>query len=606
MKLKNLKIVNAKDFERNMLKNLTTVECDILLGLAEKPYTSQRELSKDLGYSLGTVNQSIKVLKEQNYLDGFLRLTPQAVEEMNAGSPRTAIVLAAGLGLRMIPINTSLSKGLLKVNGEPLIERIISQLHEVGISKIYVVVGFMKEQYEYLIDKYGVELIVNRDYAFNNSIYSLNVASKHLSNSYIIPCDIWCRENPFRKRELYSWYMVSDELSPKSYVRVNRKNQLVYAAKHEYGNRMIGIGYLTGEDTKALQSNLKNLLKSELNYNLYWEDALKTKNGLSVSARTVDKNNYFEIDTYEQLRALDNRSDQLHSGVIELLAKTFGVSSDKITHISALKKGMTNRSFLFSVGDKRYIMRIPGEGTDKLINRKEEFSVYEVIKDKNICDNIIYLNAESGYKVTEFLSGARTCDAFCEADVKKCMRFLRAFHDMKLKVGHTFDIYKQLEFYESLWGTGESVYRDYAATKQNIYKLKDYIERHKKEYRLTHIDAVADNFLFFNEDGVEKIRLIDWEYSGMQDPDVDLAMFSIYSMYDKEQIDRLIESYYAEGVTKETRLKIYCYVALCGLLWSNWCEYKRSLGVEFGEYALRQYRYAKDFYKLVEEELANA
>ena len=49
--------------------------------------------------------------------------------------------------------------------------------------------------------------------------------------------------------------------------------------------------------------------------------------------------------------------------------------------------------------------------------------------------------------------------------------------------------------------------------------------------------------------------------------------------------------------------KIYCYIAACGLLWSNWCEYKRNLGVEFGEYSLRQYRYAKDYYRIVQDEL---
>ena len=50
-----------------------------------------------------------------------------------------------------------------------------------------------------------------------------------------------------------------------------------------------------------------------------------------------------------------------------------------------------------------------------------------------------------------------------------------------------------------------------------------------------------------------------------------------------------------------TRIKIYIYIAMCGLLWSNWCEYKRKLGVEFGEYSLRQYRYAKDFYRAAKE-----
>lgn len=105
---------------------------------------------------------------------------------------------------------------------------------------------------------------------------------------------------------------------------------------------------------------------------------------------------------------------------------------------------------------------------------------------------------------------------------------------------------------------------------------------------LTHIDAVPDNFLFVDKDGKEEIRLIDWEYAGMQDPHVDVAMFCIYSLYNKRQVDRLIAAYFTEGCNDETRIKIYCYIAACGLLWSNWCEYKRNLGVEFGEYSLRQ------------------
>ncbi len=588
-----------------MLRLLDRLEADILLYLKDKETRTQRTISKDLGCSLGAINQAIKALKEKKYLDNSLRLTEKSNEEIIRYSPQSAIILAAGLGLRMVPINNSISKGLLEIKGEPLIERVIKQLNEVGIFKIYIVVGFMKEQYEYLIDKYNVELIVNNDYAFNNSIVSLSLAMNYISNTYIIPCDVWCKDNPFRKNELFSWYMVSNELSLKSRVCVNRKKQLVIADKHDLGNRMIGISYISIDDAEMLKNNITELLKLDTNRGLFWEDALGLKDKYFLSAKIVNQSDYFEIDTYEQLRSLDSNSNQLQSKVIELLTGIFNVDASEVINISALKKGMTNRSFLFSVKGKQYIMRIPGEGTDMLINRKEEAAVYVVIKDKKICDNIVYLDPNNGYKVTEFLTGARTCDPLNIEDVKKCMSFLRSFHEEKLKVGHTFDIYNQIEFYESLWNGQKSVYRDYEQTKEKIYELKDMINKYKKDYCLTHIDAVPDNFLFINRNGKEEIRLIDWEYAGMQDTDVDLAMFSIYALYNKGQIDNLIKSYYIEGCSQETRLKIYCYVATCGLLWSNWCEYKRSIGVEFGEYALRQYRYAKDFYKIVKKELTN-
>ena len=84
-----------------------------------------------------------------------------------------------------------------------------------------------------------------------------------------------------------------------------------------------------------------------------------------------------------------------------------------------------------------------------------------------------------------------------------------------------------------------------------------------------------------------------------QDPHVDIAMFCLGAMYDKEEVDRLIDLYFEEdgGCDTVMRTKIYCYISVCGLIWSNWCEYERNLGVEFGEYSLYQYRFAKDYYR---------
>lgn len=151
-------------------------ECDVLTALIDEPFINQRILAESCGHSLGVVNRSIKNLMADGYLDERMNPTEKAHEELNRKSPRNAIILAAGFGMRMVPINTETSKGLIKVDGEPLIERTIKQLHEVGITEIYIVVGFMKEQYEYLMDLYGVELIVNPAYASKNNLYSVKLA----------------------------------------------------------------------------------------------------------------------------------------------------------------------------------------------------------------------------------------------------------------------------------------------------------------------------------------------------------------------------------------------------------------------------------------------
>lgn len=209
---------------------------DILNILLQEPFINQRILAEESGHSLGIVNRSLKELMQENYIDENICPTKKAVEEFNEKKPQRAVILAAGFGMRMVPINLEMPKGLLEVNGETLIERIIKQLHEVEIREIYVVVGFMKEKYEYLIDEYHVELIFNPEYASKNNLHSVNLVRDHLKNAYIIPCDIWCDRNPFQQHELYSWYMVSDLVDNHSNIRVNRKMELVTVPQKIGGN----------------------------------------------------------------------------------------------------------------------------------------------------------------------------------------------------------------------------------------------------------------------------------------------------------------------------------------------------------------------------------
>ncbi len=575
---------------------------DVLAALREKPYTTQRSLVNRCGYSLGGVNRSLQVLTQAGYLNENRALTAKAEAVFAERKPKNAVILAAGFGMRMVPINMESPKALVEVKGQRLIDRLICQLQEAGITDITVVVGFMKEKFEYLIDTYGVTLAVNPDYAGKNNLHSLLRAKNTLANTYIVPCDIWCRENPFRTQELYSWYMVTDKTDPDSTIRVSRKLELVSAGENTPGNQMIGISYLLRDRSAALAQELSRLADTEGGDDAFWEDALFAKNAPAVEARVVSREDVVEIDTYEQLRELDSGSSQLQTDAITTIAHAMEVQPEQITDITVLKKGMTNRSFLFNCKGKKYIMRIPGEGTDQLINRREEAAVYRQLQGKDICDDIVYINPDNGYKITAYLEGARVCDPDNVEDLRRCMEKLRAFHEQGLQVAHTFDIFRQIDFYESLWNGESSVYDDYEKTKQQVFSLLPYIEKHKLPFVLTHIDAVPDNFLFVGDE----IRLIDWEYAGLQDPHVDIAMFCIYSLYDREQTERLIDLYFPEGCQKADRVKIYCYIAACGLLWSNWCEYKRLLGVEFGEYSLRQYRFAKDYYRIAVREMEDA
>ena len=566
--------------------------------------SNQRELAEKLNWSLGLVNKVVTSLRYDGFLDEDLVLTKKAKILLENSRPKNVIILAAGYGLRMVPINQNKPKALLTVDGQPLIERQIEQLHQVGITDITIVVGFMKEAFDYLTDKYNVKLVYNKDYAIKNNLYSLACVSAKISDTYIVPCDLYCLTNPFDKYENYSWYMVNELIDENSPVRVTRTGLLDYSKNQKSGNTMTGIAYINADDALILKDRIKELCADKENDNEFWETALFEKTDIEVAAKVVKSTEVVEINSYEQLRDLDCYSTELQNESISVICKVFGCSNEDINDINTLKKGMTNRSYIFSVKDKRYIMRIPGEGTEQLINRKEEAEVYNTIKGYNVCDELFYINPDNGMKISAFVENSRCCDAQNEDDLKKCMKKLRKFHDLKLKVNHEFNIYEKIDFYESLW-TEKSIFQDYEQTKKNALSLKAFIDSCNPDFCLTHIDAVPDNFLFSTtEGGNEEIQLIDWEYAAMQDPHVDIAMFCIYSLYtERSEIDRLIDYYFDGKCSLKNRIKIYCYVALCGLLWSNWCEYKRQLGVEFGEYSLMQYRYAKDYFKIATEEM---
>ena len=114
--------------------------------------------------------------------------------------------MAAGLSSRFAPISYERPKGLLKVRGEVLIERQIRQLHEAGVENVVVVVGYMKEYFYYLEDKFDVKIVINRHFADRNNNESLWLVRELLGNTYICSSDDYFEENPFERHVWGAYY----------------------------------------------------------------------------------------------------------------------------------------------------------------------------------------------------------------------------------------------------------------------------------------------------------------------------------------------------------------------------------------------------------------
>ena len=563
----------------------------VLAVVVSHGYENHKSIMQRTGYSLGLVNSALKKLVSEGYLDSAYAPTEKTKNHMESAKPRRAVILAAGMGLRMTPINR-FPKGLLQINDEPIIERILKQLQSVGIQEIHIVVGYQRESLEYLTDKYGVRLIQNNDFAKRDSLHSLRLAVDKLSNCYIIPSDVWFAQNPFHEYEFFSWYAVSEFIDEESYIRLNRKMELTYTGDESGGNTMIGLCYLREEEAEKVREEIIRLDRLKVNARETWEKALFVGNKMLTNARTMLGQSAFEVKTYEQLRELDSESRNLRSKRIRLISEVFNTEPDAITDISGLFKGMTNHLMRFSVEDKPYLLRVPGEGSGELTNRRQEVDVYSVLSEKKMTDKVVYFSPADGYKITEFWPDARACDPASAQDVAACMKYLRELHGMKLEVSHSFDFMEKLKEYEDLCG-GSFLYTDYEETREKVAELDKLLDMLPKESCLCHVDAIADNFLFVGE----SLYLIDWEYAGMCDPRADIAMFCIYADYDKEAIDRTIDLYYQGSATDIDIVVVYAYVAIGGFLWAVWCDYKDKMGVNYSQYAIKQYRYAKQFYR---------
>lgn len=281
------------------------------------------------------------------------------------------------------------------------------------------------------------------------------------------------------------------------------------------------------------------------------------------------------------------------------LSNIFKVQTENIVHIAPVKKGLTNDSFTFSIkGDGKYVIRIPNVDTASLVNREQEATVYKAIRELHISDDVVYLDAITGVKVTKFIESAHNLEVSNQGELSLALDKLKLLHTSNIKVPHTFDLFSMIDKYEGLRGK-ESFFQQYVVTKANILKLLICINDVDREYCLCHIDANCDNFLITDD---KEVRLIDFEYAGMQDPNLDIAMICLYSQLDRNMIDVIIDTYYGERVDDRTRYLIYAYIAIGGFIWSIWCEVKEGSRVLDNKYACSQYEYAKEYFQIVYEE----
>ncbi len=518
---------------------------------------------------------------------------------------KNAIILAAGKSNNFAPFTYEKPKGLFIVRNEVLIERQINQLIEAGVKNIYVVMGYMKEKFFYLERKYPeVTLLINNTYGYFGNIYSLYVARQYLSNTFICCADHYFTDNPF----------IDDNKDNKSYRACTYIEGNFREFSIDYSDADIITGcYVGGENSEAMighayfnekfSKRFRELLEAEINNfgvaGMFWEEFYANHiKDLTLFKKEYADNEIFEFEDIMDLRQFD--SDFLlnvDSNIVENICKILNCHPNEITDIEIIKAGLTNASFKFTVKGTEYVYRHPGGTADNLIDRRTEVYTQNMAKEYDLDKSLIYIDP-SGWKISYFIQNIIPCDIINnETHLKQCMDALHRTHEIPLSdEAKIFDnVAEANRLIKLACATKGNLFKEFEEMFSKVYKVDELVKAEREKYGIklvvSHHDVYEPNFIS-TSDG--DFYLIDWEYSGINDPVNDVTSIFTRYEYNEEIREMLLKAYYGRELTPLEHRHAMGQSILNAFYWISWGLFKGSVGEEDGFFFLTSFRYILD------------
>lgn len=533
-------------------------------------------------------------LTERGYVSPGGELTEKALEALEPYRVDNAVILAAGASTRFIPLSLEQPKGLFEVKGEPLIERQIQQLLEAGITDITIVLGYKKEMFFYLKEKYGVKFILNPLFQVKNNIESLRLAKAELGNTYICVSDSYFIENPFNRYEYQTFYAGHsvDCATDEMYVQTDSQSRILRMAEHQdKGMVLLGHSFWNREFSGAFLA-LAEADRAVGRYDqMFWEWLVKDRlNDLPpMYLKEYEYGNLFEFDYFEELRQFDHQYlGHTNSEIIRNIKLVFRCDEEDITSFRNVSEGMTNTSFIFRIGGTDYIYRHPGDGTESIINRRNEKRSLITAKKLGIDPTYIYADVNEGWKISTLVPEFREPDYGSFADSQKILQVLRTLHRAEVPADYGMRPWEDaLDMEQLLRKKDPECFLAHEALKEKIGRLYRKTLGDGVSKCFCHGDTYKPNWMI-RPDG--SVILIDWEYAGFSDPGIDVGYYIVDAMYDFEEAERFIREYLQESFNETTRFHFLAYTAIIAYYWFVWALYRESCGAVMGE-ALENWRF---------------
>ena len=233
--------------------------------------------------------------------------------------------------------------------------------------------------------------------------------------------------------------------------------------------------------------------------------------------------------------------------------------------------GMTNHSYKITKGGKEYLVRIPGDGTEEMINRLDERKSTELGCKLDIDSPLLYFG-DDGRKVMEFIKNPQPMNEEVmqrKENLTQAAEIFHRLHTCGVDTGVRFEVFEMADLYEKIIREGGvAFYDDYEEVKQTVMDIKAAVDATGVAKRVPcHNDSLLGNWVI-REDG--RLFLIDWEYSGMNEPMWDLSCLSIEANYSEQNDDDLLEAYFGRPATIDEKKRFIAAKLYVDYLWTLW------------------------------------
>lgn len=491
---------------------------------------------------------------------------------------------------------------------ENLLHRTVSLLQEMEFDTIIVVTGFCAELFVSFKGK-GVRLVNNERYVYTSSMASLALAAPYVKEDFLlIESDVLCEKRLLKQLVVTSkknCLTLVNECGNGDEALVETDGDFVVKISKDIHQLNRIDGEMVGISKISLETYKKMLVKWEfnsnlkLNYEYLFLDCTEKYERQYIKATDLV---WCEVDNavdfaclkdvfYPKLRRKEDPFD--YQNIVSHMRTIFPEQDFGSALAVEQIGGMTNRNFKISFNGSNYVLRIPGNGTAGMVERGNEEVNTLITYRIGISPEIFYFNENTGIKLSRFIDGAETLTPATIQRYEHIVQIagiFRTLHNSSVRLNNDFNVFREIISYENLLDkTGAKMYDGYEKYRNRIFCLQERLNVLGVELKPCHNDLVAENFI---KDIRGKIYLIDWEYSGMNDPMWDFAALFLESNFTETNRTLLLEHYLGSSANDVLNEKILIYQILMDVLWSIWTCIKEAQGDDFGTYGVDRYNRA--------------